>query len=283
MRLYPGAFLIAALASGRGLRNTSLSPSGAVAALVLGYSTLASDLRVFGVCLLGFYLAGSRATKVKAAIKATYEEPEVASVTSTATAPSKPTAGRRTATQVACNALVGTTCAIFWRALFSGEFASELGILSRAPPILVTRPLSGRVPRGTNGGVTVWGTFVSLLGGLFVGSLAVVTLLVQGQGHMCQDNNQFWWFETLVVAALSGLGGSFLDSLLGALLQPTYYSPSRKMIVHSPHTRPAATGGESKDVVELVQGTGRVKLLGNNGVNAVMGLCTAATVAWWAS
>jgi len=63
-QLHLPALALALLLALRGLRSTSLSKSGAVAALLYGYTTLASPLRVFGVCLLGFYLAGSKATKV---------------------------------------------------------------------------------------------------------------------------------------------------------------------------------------------------------------------------
>ena len=65
VRLYPGAFAIAVLAAARGYRSGSLNRGGATAAALLGYSALANPLSVFGVCLLGFYLAGSRATKVR--------------------------------------------------------------------------------------------------------------------------------------------------------------------------------------------------------------------------
>lgn len=65
VRMYPGAFAIAVLAAARGYRSGSLDPGGAAAAALLGYSALANPLSVFGVCLLGFYLAGSRATKVR--------------------------------------------------------------------------------------------------------------------------------------------------------------------------------------------------------------------------
>jgi hypothetical protein len=47
-----------------GRRSGSLSLSGAICASALGYLVLANPLRVFGVCLLTFYFAGSQATKV---------------------------------------------------------------------------------------------------------------------------------------------------------------------------------------------------------------------------
>jgi uncharacterized membrane protein len=56
-------FLIALLLSAHGWRKKSLSPNGAVTALVVGLMMMAGGTRVFGVALIGFYLVGSRATK----------------------------------------------------------------------------------------------------------------------------------------------------------------------------------------------------------------------------
>ncbi|GAA5883008.1 hypothetical protein JCM16303_006787 [Sporobolomyces ruberrimus] len=341
------SLLISTLLALRGLRSTSLSTSGAIAALAFGYATLASPLRLFGVCLLGFYLAGSRATKVKAKVKATYEEPEHPSLPpSTPVSPSSTTTvsspardreqkvsggggGRRTSTQVACNALVGSICSILWRVLYSGEFnqtnswdrggedgrwcvverygegdrrrwsrvlvftavafwsaccgdtfASELGILSRSPPILITRPFSGPVPRGTNGGITFWGLVVSFQGGLFVGTLATICLMIQGQKLSCGEGSEWVW-ELIQVAGLSGLGGSLLDSLLGALFQPTFYSPSRKLVVH--HHETPSKRRDVDDKIVKIDGTAIFgPWLSNNGVNAVMGLATSLVVALYA-
>ncbi|CEQ41094.1 SPOSA6832_02770, partial [Sporobolomyces salmonicolor] len=357
MQLHPVSLLVALLMALRGLRSSSLSHSGALTAFLLGYLTLANSLRVFGVCLLGFYLAGSKATRVKAAIKATYEAPE--NDGAPLSPPGKPAlgeastvahggGGRRTATQVLCNALVGSSCAFAWRVLYSGEFSAasgwederwcvvgrfgegdarkssralvlaavgfwaaccgdtalrkrslsfsfsfplaiasppfippltpsptiQLGILSRSSPLLITRPFSGPVPRGTNGGVSGWGTLVSLFGGVLVGVLAVTCLIIQGQGETCGAAGLG---EVVGVAAVAGLGGSLLDSFLGALLQPSYYSSTRSLIVHSPSPSPKQPG----EKIIRVKGSGW-DVLSNNGVNAVMGVTAAGVVGWWA-
>ncbi|GAA5931180.1 hypothetical protein JCM1841_003480 [Sporobolomyces salmonicolor] len=212
MQLHPVSLLVALLMALRGLRSSSLSHSGALTAFLLGYLTLANSLRVFGVCLLGFYLAGSKATR--------------------------------------------------------------LGILSRSSPLLITRPFSGPVPRGTNGGVSGWGTLVSLFGGVLVGVLAVTCLIIQGQGETCGAAGLG---EVVGVAAVAGLGGSLLDSFLGALLQPSYYSSTRSLIVHSPSPSPKQPG----EKIIRVKGSGW-DVLSNNGVNAVMGVTAAGVVGWWA-
>lgn len=67
-------FLIATLLAVHGLRKRSLSPSGAVTAFLVGFTTLSTKLRVFGISLIVFYAIGSRATRVGKALKAKLEE-----------------------------------------------------------------------------------------------------------------------------------------------------------------------------------------------------------------
>lgn len=55
--------VLALLLSAHGLRRKSLSPGGALAALVVGFLMMTGGSSVFGVGLIGFYLVGSRATK----------------------------------------------------------------------------------------------------------------------------------------------------------------------------------------------------------------------------
>ncbi|GAA5974623.1 hypothetical protein JCM11641_007028 [Rhodosporidiobolus odoratus] len=299
--------------AGKGYKSGSLSSAGAVAAATAGYAALANPLGVFGVCLLSFYLAGSRATKVKAAVKATYAEQEhgpTPTSNAAASAPSKPpkVGGNRTPAQVACNALLGVVCAVAWRVLYetrweeqrwcvvdsrAGEeewsrplilaavafwgaccgdtFASELGILSRSPPFLLST--FSRSPRGTNGAMSAWGTLVSLLGGVYVGVLAVGTLALQGQARQCGGYG--WAVEVLAVGGAAGFGGSLLDSLLGLLFQPTYFSLSRKLVVHHPPS------GKKDDDTIVLPGTALFgALLSNNAVNFVSTGVVAGLAGW---
>ncbi|HLH60927.1 MAG TPA: DUF92 domain-containing protein [Ktedonobacteraceae bacterium] len=91
-------------------------------------------------------------------------------------------------------------------------WATELGVLSRQDPRLIT---SGkRVSPGTSGGITLLGTTASALGAFSLG------LVFWGLQRFPRS------FASLpFVALLSGLAGSFFDSLLGATVQAMYYCP----------------------------------------------------------
>ncbi|GAA99393.1 hypothetical protein E5Q_06090 [Mixia osmundae IAM 14324] len=313
MLLYPGTAALASFLGAHGYRKGSLSTSGAIAAALLGYITLANQLRTFGVLLIVFYLSGSRATKTKAAVKAKLEDQHGPASTAKATTS---LAGNRDAVQVLCNGLVGALASLSWQiafvqpseampfaswlsdlssittnslpagicpsqsyryggsahsraylwtaiAFFSAcmgdTLASELGMLARTKPRLVTtfQP----VPPGTNGGITPFGLLVSLLGGTWIGIVTIVALSVES--HTCytlwtQAKGGFAFAaEIVILASLAGLFGSLLDSLLGATMQETLYSKRRSKIVHS---------RSSKDEVVRIAGT---PLLSNNAVNFV--------------
>ena len=84
-------------------------------------------------------------------------------------------------------------------------WATELGVLSKAPPRLIA---TGRVVAvGTSGGVTLFGTFIALCGALLIGILAA----------------PFFNLSILFISTLSGLLGSLFDSLLGATAQAIYF------------------------------------------------------------
>lgn len=105
--------------------------------------------------------------------------------------------------------------------------ASELGILSSSPPILVTtlRP----VPRGTNGAISLGGTLASLIGGLIIALTAFITLVLENAS--CRAD---WWSiasKLALFGGVGGVGGSMIDSILGATIQRTRYSDRRSKIL----------------------------------------------------
>ena len=270
-----------------GHRRGSLSPSGAVAAAVVGLATLGCSLRL-GATLLAFFFASSKLTHFKEEVKAALEE-------------GAKRGGRRDWRQVLCNSGVPTLLAVGygalagcldlplgglpgvepWRAdlltLLLGGFlgyyacccgdtwASELGPLSADTPRLVTtlKP----VRRGTNGGVTLLGLSASAAGGLFTGLVFFLAAVV---------SPTLWVFDAQRAAALAqwrlvplglaaGLFGSLLDSLLGATLQFTGYDVAKGKIVSRP----------GPDVVHI----SGAALLSNNAVNLVSATLTSAATA----
>ena len=105
-------------------------------------------------------------------------------------------------------------CAGAMAAVNADTWATELGVLSRRPPRLITtnRP----VEVGTSGGVTWLGIVASLGGALLIGLFGGLGLAVLRQG----------WAQAatvLVAATVGGVAGSLCDSLLGATVQAIYW------------------------------------------------------------
>ncbi|CAK7202980.1 hypothetical protein SEUCBS139899_005707 [Sporothrix eucalyptigena] len=119
-----------------------------------------------------------------------------------------------------------------YAAVAADTFSSELGILSSATPRLITSLTLRKVPRGTNGGVTLGGLAAGLLGSVIIVTSAVLFL------PLCTPDTtrnplQFGTAAASATAAwtgadrralmsflaLWGLLGSVLDSVLGGLFQ----------------------------------------------------------------
>lgn len=143
-----------------------------------------------------------------------------------------------------------------YAAVGADTFGSELGILSKSTPFLITAPWK-RVPKGTNGGVTIEGVAYGLVASILLTLIASATLVVFRPYRGLDIPNAL-----LVIVA--GVFGSLLDSFLGATVQATVTDKSSGKVVEGP-------GGQK---VLVKPGGSRVMvgrdLLSNSGVNFVM-------------
>ncbi|KAI8850272.1 integral membrane protein DUF92-domain-containing protein [Chytridium lagenaria] len=283
MHLVWAAFLCALLAI-HGVRKGSLSKSGAAAAVLVGLATFTHPSVVFTIILLTFYLSSSRLTKVGMLEKVRLEE-------------GASEASKRTAIQVLANGLTGSIISIvhalcvqpyvstasafgsfdsersFAEKLNSAllaayiahyacccgdTWASELGILSKEHPILITS--FKKVPPGTNGGVSKLGLIASLAGGAVIGVLPTFCLFLS-------PNWTIWSSIICFVIGLSGsILGSLLDSILGATVQKTTYNKKTKKI--TPDHRIISATEKAEDFVH-VAGYG---ILDNHQINFMSSL-----------
>jgi uncharacterized protein (TIGR00297 family) len=99
-------------------------------------------------------------------------------------------------------------------------WGTELGVLNRAPPILIT---TGQpVEHGTSGAISLSGTLAALGGSVFIALLAAfldwTSLMPSGVLP--------WW--AYLLATVGGTAGALIDSLLGATLQAIYICPTCK-------------------------------------------------------
>lgn len=111
-----------------------------------------------------------------------------------------------------------------YAAVAADTFSSELGILSKSEPRLITSLTLRKVPPGTNGGVTLLGLGAGLLGSLTIVTASMLflptcdesTALRRGGGVPWTADNRRLFMGFLV---LWGALGSVLDSYLGAIFQ----------------------------------------------------------------
>lgn len=147
-------------------------------------------------------------------------------------------------------------------AVAADTFSSELGILATTTPFLITAPWK-RVPRGTNGGVTIDGLLYGALGSFLLTLVAILALYFSPpQAAMAP--------ATAGVLTLMGLVGSVIDSLLGAMVQATVTDKKTGRVVEGP-------GGQR---VKVEAGGSRIQtgvfdFLDNNGVNFAMAATTS--------
>ncbi|MFH1485253.1 MAG: DUF92 domain-containing protein [Chloroflexota bacterium] len=143
-------------------------------------------------------------------------------------------------------AFLGTLAAVT-----ADTWGTELGVLSRVPPRLVTT--WRKVPPGTSGAVSALGTAVSFLGALFIGVVAAASLGMEGR---LQWTVLSW---VIPVSLVGGMAGAWVDSLLGATIQARFNcGRCKKMTEKRVHGCGEAT--------KLVGG---IRWIGNDWVNFV--------------
>ncbi|GJC98508.1 integral membrane protein DUF92 [Colletotrichum higginsianum] len=107
-----------------------------------------------------------------------------------------------------------------YAAVAADTFSSELGILAKGEPRLITSLTLRKVPRGTNGGVTPLGIAAGALGSMIVVTASMIFLPLCGDdsaGISAWTNQQRSTF--MLAMTLWGVLGSLLDSVLGAVFQ----------------------------------------------------------------
>ncbi|CAE7091396.1 unnamed protein product [Rhizoctonia solani] len=305
--------VLALLLGAQGIKKRSLSPSGGITAFVVGFLMMSVPLRGFGVSLIVFYLTGSRVTKVGKQLKGKLEEghdmngyrsgwqvlcnsfmalvasclwgalfapesihaylfgpfiPSLVSWNQTdldmgMVCPMSPQVGGGWSRTLVLVVLGHFACCL------GDTMASELGILSTTPPRLITT--FATVPAGTNGAMSRTGTLASLAGGVIMGVAMLVSLLIESPA--CRGEIGSLAVSLILAGALGGLGGSALDSLIGATIQRTEFSDvSGSIITDDTKLRPRRDGE-----VKVIAGR---DVLTNNQVNLVSSVVAGVLIGW---
>lgn len=195
----------------------SLSFSGLIAALILGFTLMISGGLIFIVPLLTFFLSASFLTHYKGEKKKSIEKDLYEKT------------GKRDHIQVIANGgaafIIGiihlfthgelTVLALFaaFAATNADTWASELGILSRKRPISIInfKP----VQKGISGGITFLGCHASVGGSFLITMVYIPAMLLQNMD--CQEI-----IINSILIFSAGVIGASIDSILGALVQPVY-------------------------------------------------------------
>ncbi|KAL7466817.1 hypothetical protein ACHAXS_007096 [Conticribra weissflogii] len=265
--------LLARRLSSSGLRKRSLSRSGAISAFLVSSLSLSTSFRN-GITLFSFYWTGSKLTRVGSSVKGTLEEGHVeggqrgwrqvlaCSAIAVGCAVLRKFALGLPDGPLGDASLLADRLTLAYVAFFAccagDTWASELGILAKSPPRSIVRPWRA-VPPGTNGGVSgvgllasaAGGTAMGLLHGVFVpGGMASLVSSLWGTGRDAAAAVPASAFRREIVlltfvGVVGGLGGSLLDSFLGATVQATYYDREQNRIVKRPGPNVDHVGGWS--------------------------------------
>jgi uncharacterized membrane protein len=177
------------------------------------------------------------------------------------------------------------TCTRNYVAVAADTLSSELGILSKSQPRLVSAPWK-TVPPGTNGGVSLLGLAAGTAGSFLISIVATVALpfCPAGEQLFTAKYSMGYWTITdklsfVLYMTLAGLLGSVLDSVLGAFMQASVVDVRSGKVVEGDGGRKVQVESRTKSPSRKDKHPGRKVLVGrnilsNNGVNLTM----AATI-----
>ncbi len=215
------------------VRIKGLSSSGTIAAIVVGLACAVAGF-TWVILLLAFYVSSTLLSRFHSDAKRERSGGTVEK------------SGDRDMWQVAANGGLFAALAVasrlnpspVWYAAGAGAiaasaadtWATEIGVLGKQIPRSIVS--LRRVPIGTSGGVTLAGLMGSAAGALFIAGL--VTLAG-------------WPAGTSSAAIAGGIGGSLIDSLLGATFQSRRWCPACNLgterAVHTCGTTTVQAGG----------------------------------------
>jgi uncharacterized protein (TIGR00297 family) len=250
----------------RSYRRRSLTPFGIVAALATATIHALHPSALPFTLLFTFFIIGTTATKVKHNVKATL------TLSSSGGSGGE---GARTSTQVLANSgcatilcavdvlrygvgheficfpswkegdLISTLCMVGiianYAAVMADTISSELGILAKRQPILITT--LKKVAKGTNGGVTLDGLLYGMLGSAVIAATSLLFLpfcssesppiLSRTKPTFSADSTPSK-LGVFIFFTLAGTAGTLLDSLLGALVQASVIDRRSGKVVEGP-------------------------------------------------
>ena len=258
-----GGLLLSAVIAWVGYRREALDGSGVVGALISGTAIFGLGGWEWGLLLIAFFVSSSVLSHYRAEEKVALAEKFAKGYRrdlGQALANAGVSMGLAAAYVFWPHPLLYVACAGAMAAVNADTWATEIGVLSRRLPRLIT---NGRpVEVGTSGGVTALGLVVSAAGAVFIGLLGAAAALIAGAQPPLA-------VAVLLGATLGGLAGSVLDSVLGATIQAIYRCDRcRKETERRVHRCGTAT--------RQVRG---LTWLGNDAVNFAASLVGAAVAA----
>lgn len=142
-----------------------------------------------------------------------------------------------------------------YAAVAADTFSSELGILSKSKPRLITSLTLRKVPPGTNGGVTLMGLGAGVFGSMVIVAATMMFLPSCNLGTTSTLGGGMPWTmaqrrEFMGAMVIWGALGSVLDSILGGLFQRTVKDVRSGKVVEGEGGNRALTSATKSSISE---------------------------------